>query len=474
MADIKNESLKIERLNQIISSIKSKPISEILSHHGVLFEKTSGRNKLALCPFHMNTRIGSFSVNDDKGICKCFSCGNGGDAIKFMMLTNDMEYVPATLQLAADEGIISKEEFESLSKTKYSNEFIKQMEDKAGQTSFRQRKADKPKEQISFETFVYDNLRLIANLSEEHYKHLKEIRHLSDEIIQPNYFTFRTNWKWKDIVLRELAKAVSNMYSIDTHEARIRISKVPGFYWDKTKNCLELIGYKGIGILIRDTSGNIRGVQIRRDSIKDGEQRYVWLTSSFAVTSNECDGGGSPGAPLDVIIPKEIKNAKKICVVEGRFKAEIMKEWGNPVISIQGVTNYNGLEKDIAEIEQYTGEKITELYVFYDGDRLRNMNVYAQAVKMGQYIKELRPDIEVLHCLWHEDLGKGIDDLVFANKLDDVKTFKQKPIEDFWIKAVESLTEESHLSRIDKMTKEQRIIFQEKLKTRLEEIFLAS
>ncbi len=38
-----------------------------------------------LCPFHADHTLGSFSVSPAKQCYKCFSCGAGGDAIKFLM-----------------------------------------------------------------------------------------------------------------------------------------------------------------------------------------------------------------------------------------------------------------------------------------------------------------------------------------------------------------------------------------------------
>ena len=37
-------------------------------------------NYVGLCPFH-NEKTPSFSVSPSKGLCKCFSCGKGGNAV---------------------------------------------------------------------------------------------------------------------------------------------------------------------------------------------------------------------------------------------------------------------------------------------------------------------------------------------------------------------------------------------------------
>lgn len=47
--------------------------------------KPRGVEYVCLCPFHDDKTLGNFSVNPVKGVYKCFACGAGGDAIKFLM-----------------------------------------------------------------------------------------------------------------------------------------------------------------------------------------------------------------------------------------------------------------------------------------------------------------------------------------------------------------------------------------------------
>ena len=44
-----------------------------------------GANLVGLCPFH-NEKTGSFNVSPARGIFKCFGCGEGGNAVRFLML----------------------------------------------------------------------------------------------------------------------------------------------------------------------------------------------------------------------------------------------------------------------------------------------------------------------------------------------------------------------------------------------------
>ena len=63
-----------------------------------------GVNYVGLCPFH-NEKTPSFTVSPSKGICKCFSCGKGGNAIHFLMEHEQMSFQDAAEWLANKYGI---------------------------------------------------------------------------------------------------------------------------------------------------------------------------------------------------------------------------------------------------------------------------------------------------------------------------------------------------------------------------------
>ncbi|HMJ33778.1 MAG TPA: DNA primase [Baekduia sp.] len=62
-----------------------------------------GRFK-GLCPFH-EERTPSFSVNADDGFYHCFGCGVGGDAFRFVMETEGLDFVGALESLAQRYGV---------------------------------------------------------------------------------------------------------------------------------------------------------------------------------------------------------------------------------------------------------------------------------------------------------------------------------------------------------------------------------
>lgn len=67
-----------------------------------------GVNFTGLCPFH-NEKTPSFSVSPAKGLCKCFSCGKGGNAVHFIMEHEQMSYYEALKYLAKKYHIEIKE-----------------------------------------------------------------------------------------------------------------------------------------------------------------------------------------------------------------------------------------------------------------------------------------------------------------------------------------------------------------------------
>ncbi|MEQ3233918.1 MULTISPECIES: DNA primase [Bacteroides] len=67
-----------------------------------------GVNYVGLCPFH-DDKTPSFYVSPSKGLCKCFSCGKGGNAVHFIMEHEQMSYPEALKYLAKKYGIEIKE-----------------------------------------------------------------------------------------------------------------------------------------------------------------------------------------------------------------------------------------------------------------------------------------------------------------------------------------------------------------------------
>jgi len=66
--------------------------------------KRAGSRFSGLCPFH-HEKTPSFNVDPEKGFYKCFGCGEGGDAIKFVAKIENLSFPEALERLAQAAGI---------------------------------------------------------------------------------------------------------------------------------------------------------------------------------------------------------------------------------------------------------------------------------------------------------------------------------------------------------------------------------
>lgn len=74
--------------------------------------RRAGNAWKACCPFH-NEKTPSFSVNPARQTFKCFGCGVGGDAVKFIMMFENLDYPTALRRVADINGIPVIEEEEN-------------------------------------------------------------------------------------------------------------------------------------------------------------------------------------------------------------------------------------------------------------------------------------------------------------------------------------------------------------------------
>ena len=87
-----------------LEEIKSRiDLADLIASYGVQV-KHAGSSKMASCPFHQDKKP-SFSINDAKGFYHCFSCGESGDAIKFVERMEGLSFVEAVKKLADRCGV---------------------------------------------------------------------------------------------------------------------------------------------------------------------------------------------------------------------------------------------------------------------------------------------------------------------------------------------------------------------------------
>ena len=86
-----------------IQEVKDKTdIVDVISEHIVL--KKKGREFVGICPFHDDTKP-SMTVSPSKQFYYCFSCGAGGNSIKFLMEFTRTNFTEVVLSLAKKNNI---------------------------------------------------------------------------------------------------------------------------------------------------------------------------------------------------------------------------------------------------------------------------------------------------------------------------------------------------------------------------------
>lgn len=191
-------------------------IQTILEHYGLNIIK----NKCT-CPFHAD-RHPSMSINQNKGIAKCFSCGAGGNAISFIQkYENEINHNSIGLRDAMQKAI----DIQGLNITipQRRNELLTEEQKE------RQKYSNILKDAI---TITEKNLRLDNAESIKSIEYLKN-RHLSDEVVKHFHIGYDPNkntlfdellekYNVNDLIELGIAKEYNNWVS-DVFSNRITI-----------------------------------------------------------------------------------------------------------------------------------------------------------------------------------------------------------------------------------------------------------
>lgn len=363
----------IDRLKRRIHD--EVPISEVIKSRIPII---GGK---ALCPFHDDKNVGSFQYSDQKGVYTCFACGETGDSISFISNFDGVDFVEAVLRIACEFSLISREEYETMSRTK---EF-------AGKRKrvFYQKERTIEVKDPEFLDSIYSEMVDILSLSEKHRDYLYS-RGLSDyDILEGRYFSFEMNDITQDIVSRLIP------YGYNAED----LIGVPGFYRDHDGNvAMQLL--QGVAIPMVDSDGLIRAIQVRNDEVKEGGARYIFFSSTRRKE------GCSSGAPADVVFPPE-RNTTDLYITEGHFKALVLaKATNSTVISVQGINNIKTLYEELPKL----AKDVTRVIIAYDADIYRNKEVFNASRKLTKLVKEVLPDVAICYFVWDPRTGKGVDD----------------------------------------------------------------
>lgn len=472
---------KYELVSELKEKILKIPIEDIIN----LRLEQYGYDKY-LCPFHNDHTPNNFKLNKIKNTFTCYACGEHGNGISFIMEYDNLDFPDAVIRISLELGLITADSVKDIEMNQI-KEYSKKHEIKKKE---KHEKADAETLDKIYRIFMKGNTLIgKQKLSEEHLRKLKEERKLSlIDIDQTGYFTFP-----KGTIMRSFLKTlIKEGIDVDV------LKTIPGFYYDiknETYTFSRLKCTTGIGIPIVDVNKKIVGIQIR----KDDDGRYQWFSSSFTdnpKVKNFINGTG-PGTPLSVFYPNEIK-CRTIFITEGHFKAKkICEEFGAISISVQGVNNWREIPETI-KVLKTVYPYLNYIMIAFDADMCRKESVLQPALKMGItltgmeitkemdqnlhnilhignktktrnasiYEKEAKDissqlknntfDFHIYYCLWDENFGKGIDDLLNAGNRF---ALKKLDLYTFWNGSYEYL-KEIDLERL-KISEEQKIEYRQ-------------
>jgi DNA primase len=244
---------------------------------------------------------------------------------------------------------------------------------------------------------AYKIFLALSTLDDRAKEALRERNLSNDEITDYSFRTFP-----KRVIKGDLNRRL--------REANIKPESVPGLYLRNGDKDASFKFYDALVIPVKTVDNLIAGLQLRFFTKGDGP-RYIWFSSSNFTAPEYAYDGKTPGTPLG-FVDRVKRNETTLFITEGMFKAiAINKCYGCPVISVQGVGNFAGIEETLKKvIQKYPN--LTRVLIAYDADFIGNINVTSHAVRLYQTMLANFSQLNYQYVMWDEKYGKGFDDLI--------------------------------------------------------------
>lgn len=236
---------------------------------------------------------------------------------------------------------------------------------------------------------VYSDLLRLAPLSAVHRALLSKEPHGLSEQAMNRYGSLPVEQSARERLVVDLERA---------HGRDVLLS-CPGFY-AKSDGTLTIAG-AGIILPCRALDGKITSIQIRRDTVGDGQARYYGLSGAG-------HGGPSCGSAAHVARPHGgIKDARTVYVSEGCKKADVAADhYGAVCIGLPGVGTF---EKAYPLLAQLAGDV---LVIALDQDVKPAAQAAVERATAGLAAAAIRLGYCVRVAVWDSSAAKGIDDAI--------------------------------------------------------------
>src|SRR3989339_2056378 len=303
-------------MNNLNEEIKKKiDIIEFIGSYIVL--KKAGRNFKGNCPFHQE-KTPSFVISPERQIWHCFgACGEGGDAIKFLMKWENITFFEALKELAKKTGV-------KLILNKIG------VEDKIWQKKERYIGMN----QLASEYFHYIlNKTDFGKKANEYFKG----RLLNQAIIDKFGLGYSpSSWDSLKLFLKKKKYEEEEM-----SENGLLVKSERGTYYDRFRGRLMFP--------LKDSRGNVLGFSGRILEGNEKEAKYVNTPETPIYHKRECLFG------INLAI-EEIKKQKNVFIVEGELDMITPYQHGySNFVAVKGTALTN---KQLKLLKRYT-DKIT-------------------------------------------------------------------------------------------------------------------
>lgn len=209
--------------------------------------------------------------------------------------------------------------------------------------------------------------------------------------------------------------------------------EIPGFYLS-TEGKWKLSGRNGLLIPVRGPNQEIISLKIRDDKPKEPTDKYKLLSSTKK--------GKGAKAKVSCHYPTNFDPKEEILrITEGELKADILSHYFKEnTISIPGVHawkfGYEAVQKLNPKevILAFDSDKEKEFHNEYFKSEETPMIVGKSLSNLFLSIQRLGIPVSIEH--WHEEDGKGLDDVISAGNEDSVSRLSEEEAEEFVKKAL--------------------------------------
>ena len=167
--------------------------------------------------------------------------------------------------------------------------------------------------------------------------------------------------------------------SLDALERQgIMLQGVPGFYRKNGRYCAATFR-SGFFIPYFDKKGRICGMQIRFDTVKESDKRYLWFSSAGYEDGCSARNITSYGAPSQMPV---VDSGRLVFVTEGALKAaaaNALDAKHHPIIAIGGVSCYGQWEETCRYLQSKNIRFVADAF---DSDRETNASVQKSLEKL--------------------------------------------------------------------------------------------